>query len=303
MPDTLREKDWELLLMRIKDGTCTPFLGAGACYGVLPLACDVADKWSKKYKYPLKDSCNDLARVAQYLAVEYDSGYPKRAIKEFITNPSGPDFKDPDEPHSALAKFPLPVYITTNYDDFMFRALKFRGKNPRREFCRWDPHIKNLEKWPTILDRDSEEKFNPTEVEPVVFHLHGIIEELNSLVLTEDNYFDFLINIAKEKDLIPPRIQEAFAGTSLLFLGYGLTDWNFRVIFRSIVEYLSVSLKMTHISVQLVPGQENVTKEEKEKAKEYLNSYFGDMKIRVYWGTCHEFIKEMKKRWEEYNRE
>ena len=37
MPNTLSEEDWEILLRRIDKGKCTPFLGAGACYGVLPL--------------------------------------------------------------------------------------------------------------------------------------------------------------------------------------------------------------------------------------------------------------------------
>ena len=37
MSNTLEDKDWDLLLRRIKAGKCTPFLGAGAAYGVLPL--------------------------------------------------------------------------------------------------------------------------------------------------------------------------------------------------------------------------------------------------------------------------
>ena len=69
MAGRLEERDWELLLRRIKNGKCTPFLGAGACYGVLPLGSDIARKWAQEYHYPLHDS-NDLARVAQFLAVQ-----------------------------------------------------------------------------------------------------------------------------------------------------------------------------------------------------------------------------------------
>jgi len=67
MPNTLEERDWELLLRRIKDGKCTPFLGAGACFGALPLGGEIAQKWAQEHEYPLED-CHDLARVAQYLA-------------------------------------------------------------------------------------------------------------------------------------------------------------------------------------------------------------------------------------------
>jgi len=77
MPSTLEERDWRLLLTRIRSGECTPFLGAGACYGVLPLGAEVAGEWAKEYSYPLDDSCQDLARVAQFLAVEYDNMFPK----------------------------------------------------------------------------------------------------------------------------------------------------------------------------------------------------------------------------------
>ena len=76
MPKTLEEKDWTMLLRRIEKGKCTPFLGAGACYGSLPLGGDIARKWAADYGYPLGD-CNDLVRVAQFLAVQNDPMFPK----------------------------------------------------------------------------------------------------------------------------------------------------------------------------------------------------------------------------------
>ena len=67
----LPEKTWEILLGRIKDQRCTPFLGAGACYGSLPLGSEIAQKWAADYSYPFSNSDN-LIEVAQYLAVRYD---------------------------------------------------------------------------------------------------------------------------------------------------------------------------------------------------------------------------------------
>ena len=60
----LGESDWELLLKRIAEGRCTPFLGAGVCYGTLPLGSEIAAAWAKKEEFPL-DDCSDLAKVAQ----------------------------------------------------------------------------------------------------------------------------------------------------------------------------------------------------------------------------------------------
>ena len=48
--------------------------------------------------------------------------------------------------------------------------------------------------------------------------------------------------------------------------------------------------------MQLVPG--NVPETQKEEAQKYLDSYFSDLKIHVYWQDCHEFAKELRERWE-----
>jgi hypothetical protein len=48
MDHKLTEEQWEVLLKRIKVGKCTSFLGAGACYGTLPLGSDIAKEWSEK---------------------------------------------------------------------------------------------------------------------------------------------------------------------------------------------------------------------------------------------------------------
>ena len=46
----LNDDDWDMLLQRIKSGSCTPFLGAGACAGTLPLGADVARKWADRLR-------------------------------------------------------------------------------------------------------------------------------------------------------------------------------------------------------------------------------------------------------------
>ena len=122
MAKTLRERDWEILISRIQSGDCTPFLGAGACHGILPLGADIAKQWARKYDYPSEDD-TDLVKVAQFLAVQFDGAFPKDEIAKVLEKDGRvPNFDDPAEPHSVLARLPLPVYMTTNYDHFMFQA-------------------------------------------------------------------------------------------------------------------------------------------------------------------------------------
>lgn len=288
-----RELDWDTLLHRIRQGRCTPFLGAGACKGVLPLGGELARDWAREFDYPLED-CTDLARVAQYLAVTRDEMRPKELIAERLGKLGPPDFQAPDEPHGVLANLPLPVYLTTNYDDFLVQALRSRHRSPKRELCRWNS--KTRKKVPSIFEQQP--GFEPDPANPVVFHLHGHLGLPESLVLTEDDYLDFLVNIAKDEWLLPPRIQESLTGASLLFLGYRIADWDFRVLFQSLVLYLEKSVRRAHVSVQLVPAGENATEEQKGRIQHFLDKYFDDLKIQVYWGTCQEFVAELRRRWE-----
>lgn len=293
MADTLTDFDWEILLGRISTGSCTPFLGAGACFGFVPLGQDIARSWAKEKGYPLEDT-SDLVRVAQFVAVSGgDPAYPKEQICNQLKTLPKPDFRDPQQPHGVLADLPLPIYITTNYDDFMEEALRSRSRNPKVDFCRWHPGLRD-----SNSDLVKEDDYQPTKENPLVFHLHGHWDNPDSLVLTEDDYLDFLVAISEDKMIIPSCVQKAFTQTSLLFLGYKIADWDFRVIFRNLVTYMRRSQIRKHISVQLLPVSENAGEEQKQNVQKYLGTYFGELKISIFWGACTEFVQEFRRRWD-----
>src|SRR5437867_1776553 len=107
----MRDTDWNLLLGRIGDGLCTPFLGAGAAADALPLGAQIAERWASAHGYPLED-VHDLARVAQFLAVHQDDAmYPKELLGDELGALPGPDLSSAGEPHAILAGLPLPIFI------------------------------------------------------------------------------------------------------------------------------------------------------------------------------------------------
>jgi SIR2-like protein len=300
MPDAtnflMSDADWNFLLGRIKAGRCTPFLGAGASSDLYPLGSQLAKEWATQYQYPLDDAY-DLARVAQFVAVTEDRMTPKDKIQEKFDEIQLPDFASPSDPHHILAALPFPIYITTNYDDSMIKALQARQKDPKLELCRWNSTVRENEK--SVFDVDK--NYVPTPANPLVFHLHGHYKVPESLVLTEDDYLDFLINITRDEELLPLCVRGAMTRSTLLFLGYKIADWDFRVLFRRIVGYLTISQGRRHISIQLAPEHEGIPKEKQEKVQRYLEDYYSSDKVRVYWGKYRDFTEELRIRWEDFN--
>jgi hypothetical protein len=182
-----------------------------------------------------------------------------------------------------MARLPIPVYITTNYVDYMAEALRQAYRNPRVDFCRWTatPAVKNH---PSQLPRT----FVPSAEEPVVYHLHGHVDVAQSLVLTETDYVSFLVELARRR-LLPHQIEKALANGSLIFLGYGFRDWDFRVIFRGLVA-AQESVRELGVTVQLDTDD--------EASRRYLENYFDELELRVYWGDARAFAKELNEKWE-----
>lgn len=126
MPKMLEEKDWDILLKRIKNGRCTPFLGSGACSEKSSIIFQILNEWAEEYNYPMEEPY-DLVRVAQFVTAVEDLTTPKeevcKKIKKLSEEITPIYFETSDEIHEILV-IPLSVYITTNYDDFMSQIFR-----------------------------------------------------------------------------------------------------------------------------------------------------------------------------------
>ena len=209
----MREADWTVLMDKIKRGQCTPFLGAGLSEPHVPLGGELSTRLAKEFGYPLTDVWN-LPRVAQYMATTFrDSQFAKGKVADLVLDCERrpPDFSDPAQPHRILAELKLPMYLTTNYDRFMTRALERVVPQVTTLLCRWN--------YETRLGGEQLTSA-PTSERPLVYHLHGIATDIASMLLTEDDYVDFLMEAQADlAQVVPCPIQEALGTTSLLFVG------------------------------------------------------------------------------------
>ncbi|HSE16777.1 MAG TPA: SIR2 family protein [Pyrinomonadaceae bacterium] len=287
----MQDTDWEVLMKRIKDGRCTPFLGAGVYSEGPSLRTAVAKKWAAEKDYPFSDS-DDVASVARFLNVEYgDAEYASGKYVEELSKVKPPNFDDPNEPYNILAKLPLPIYVTTNYDDMMEQALRKNNRDVKPDLCKW---VKSIEDTSPLAEQD----FKPNVANPCVFHLYGYTQTQQSMIISEDDYFQFLINVSKDHTLIPKRIEQAITGTSLMLLGYSLEDWDFRILFHFLAGYLKNSTSKTHVAVQLSPSASDT--DLKQRAQAFFDKYFASRSpdIRVSWETTQKFVQMLGDSWQ-----
>jgi hypothetical protein len=87
-------------------------------------------------------SLNTVLHPARFKAASWRQGSGRRSIRERRKT----KLKGSITPLTVLAELPLPVYMTTNYDSFMFEALCFKGKDPRLELCRWNEYVSKKHK-------------------------------------------------------------------------------------------------------------------------------------------------------------
>lgn len=290
----MNDADWQRLIDQLRRGDCTPFLGAGACSGRLPTGGELSRTYAARYGYPFTDSRN-LAQVMQF--AEAAVGDPVdlkvdvcRQLQERGRHPPDGD----DDVHTLLARFPLPVFLTTNYDDFLAQALTRQGKNPQVAISPWwETGMSGIPLLP-----------EPTVDKPIVYHLHGSWHEPRSLVLTESDYLTYLVNMvdasaANGRHPLPTAVLEAMTMRPLLFVGYSLQDWTFRVLFHGLARDIPLRNKRRHVSVQLMPEVDGSAHGAEEKARRYLTHYLNAWNISIFLGTAAEFCAELRRRMED----
>jgi hypothetical protein len=203
---------------------------------------------------------------------------------------------DPPEPHQALAAMPFSLYLNTNVDNLMAEALQEHAagaaagkKAPVVEVCPWNESTEGLE---SVFTEDPKRSFEPEA--PLVYHLFGKVDVPDSLVITQDDYFDALLATSGRK-LLPQAVRKALTGSSLLFIGFQIDDWNFRVLFRSIMnlEGHRGLRRYTHVAVQIDPDEQRF--HNPRAARRYLTRYFGatEVRISIYWGSADDFVREL----------
>jgi hypothetical protein len=316
-----KEKEvWRRLIKPVANGKVVPIIGPRLLETACGAAHETATRLAGAHRYPLgAHEWDDLPRVTEYMSVKESrynviQTYKDQLLHDLIDQHRGwlppaeipPATRKPrlgkllglvgdhlresaTDPHRILAELGAAVYVTTNFDPLLERALKANERPPQQVLTRW-----RHQKTPRSADEDAVAV--PTSKAPLVYHVFGAFgpNTDEGLVLTEDDHFDYLITTSAAK-LMPPEVESALVDNSLLFLGFRLTDWHFRVLFR-----LMMSLpgrerlkQYCHVAVQLDPDMQTMA--DVEGAKVYLAAYFGkEANIDIFWGSSEEFLTALR---------
>jgi hypothetical protein len=233
-------------------GKVIPFLGAGASFGsrnpgqvpwqtnaqaYLPTASELAKHLAAEANFPAHES-QELTKVAQYYSTIVGRGPLQELLWDIFA------FEQPPGAiHQYLAESaktaPL-LIVTTNYDDLIERAFTAAGVpfdtvvhlvTSQTGEILWLPHGGQAQE---LLSKDLDIHLAKVSV---IYKIHGAIErspdKSGHYVITEDDYIDFLSRMAKNA-AVPNIFAEPFQKRPFLFLGYGLYDWNLRVVLNRI---------------------------------------------------------------------
>lgn len=329
--------NWDIFCRFVKTGKCIPIIGpdlAEHIYGSTRLqAQELAI--ANGFPYTGQDQ-GDLAKVAQYLCTRNLMSATRGKVRDIIadqffknapaflppgTDPSVPALatalaKTESDPLRIAASLNASVYVTASSDP-LFEAILAETPLPDGTKKQITPLLMNWRDERRLVDtnnnsgkaiysRSQTEQFtgDPSPKNPCLYYIFGKRSEDReaSWVLTEDDVFDYLIQSSKY-DLIPQVVADALGSRSILFLGFSLDDWKFRVLFRMIlaIEGNAQLAQFSHVGVQIDPDQSTLA--DIARAKAYLEDYYKTPnvmrdnlvkpRISIYWGTASDFLRQL----------
>ena len=322
---------WPALVNSIRQDKCVAICGPGMTDSLLGTRREIAQNWARdpEHRYPLSPAGrDDLAQVAQYLSIDQDKDTVRTKLADYLkrelTRRYGAMVPDlalvptvngklrrvwgqlrcevPGEPHAVLAHLPFSVYINVHPSSLLVDALRHCGRDPEILVLKWKESLPEPENPQLVAELGGYEPtwsddYEPSPAKPLVVQLFGSLHLPESLILTEDDHFDYLIGLTRHQNRLPIAALRALARKSLLFIGFAVQDWDFRILSRTIqaLEGARSEDERTNVAAQISPDK--LEQRDAEGARRYLQQYLSKSQINVFWGTVDDFCLQLNTEW------
>jgi hypothetical protein len=306
----------------IEHGTCVPILGPGLLDFFTGPRGSFSQRWAENEGVPHGITPTSLPQVAQYiLTKEKDKRRVSRSFTRFVQKIICEEYGEflPEDCRAAeidqlleqvaglrrkhdeyqdaiyqLAKLPFQIYITTNPDTLLASSLNALRRPPHEVIYPWNHDRRmDVKLYPELYQLD--EDYEPNSNEPLLYYLFGRLDYPETLVLTEDEHFDYLLGIYSQTGGFPNAIKRKVNRESLLFLGFSQDDWAFRVMLRSLLAPMEdkPTSEDRLLAASLVGADTRY--EDYERMQGYLEQYFMARNIQIFWGNTFDFVRELAK--------
>lgn len=236
------------LLKAENGGQCVIFLGAGASVDLTRPHLPTAVELSKELAEECGLDWHEYVPLST-VAFHYEYYYRRRRLNDLLVSRLTNSAIGPSTTIENLVKMVgilegeprrTVFVITTNYDDHFERAYEAQFHRRPKVIVYNGGVDANLE----VPLHAGHPISSPTnwfpDRETYLYKIHGCITQPGdrNLVITEEDYVNFLSN-ALSYDHKKRLLQYAlgrFSECPILFVGFSLSDWNFRVLFKATAE-------------------------------------------------------------------
>jgi SIR2-like domain len=237
------------LLREDNEGQCLIFIGAGASVSPgqpsLPSGATLSAELAAKCTLEWHDYI-PLSTIAFHYEYYYNRDQLNSFLRERLTNRN----IQPSPTISTLAKIirlletsknSTVFVVTTNYDQHFERAYQLEaGHSP--EVIIYNGGVDANDDRAVLYSYMGQPitcRWLPKR-STYLYKIHGCISQPGgrNLVITEEDYVNFLSNALHydERKRLLNYATSRFAEGPILFVGYSLSDWNFRVVFKATAE-------------------------------------------------------------------
>lgn len=219
-----RDKDTEAFINNyvkaLRENNAVIFAGAG-----MSTSTGLFD-WKKLLKpiaerleLDIDDEEHDLPALAQFFVD--DQGGVRGELNQMLVEQYGKMDLKSSPNHEILARLPIQIYWTTNYDKHIEDALKKQGKTP------------------DVKKNEADLSVNFPKRDAIVYKMHGDIESVAETVLTKHEYEDY----NKTRELFSNAFKSDYVSRTFLFIGFSFTDPNLAYLISRIRTTLGRDLK------------------------------------------------------------
>ncbi len=199
----------------LNKGNVVAFVGAGLSIGAgLPGWYSLISELAQRIGYELPPAQWATGEALIDAAQAYINEQGLHSLVMFLKDKLDTTGKSPTAAHQALARLPISLVLTANYDDLLERAYRDAGKRVH------------------VVVRDRDIPFMRREPDAVnVVKLYGDLDQPDTIVLARQQYEAFFL----QRPQMIKLLETELGRSDVLYLGWSHSDPHFNLVFGELL--------------------------------------------------------------------